>query len=286
MHRQNDHWLEFASRQLLLALFFGWLLASPAIAQQKHAVGFDPLKHLAKAPGWLLKTEGKAFKKENVPAWGIAAGSVVLVYAFDDNLDRYFKRDERLPDITRFFDKTGHLLNQGLWAGFYLTGLLARDEKLVSAGQAMIIAELGANLVGGALWLGLGRERPDTAPNHHTFHPFDFGNLDLAFPPFKVLPSFPSSHVSGNFSIATVLTRYYGFKAGLPMYLFGAATGFSRMARQGHYLSDVVGGAFLGTLFGIAATEVLSAEQNVFGRLSVRPYMARRFGGATLELSF
>lgn len=265
------------------------LISLPSLvnAQEKTSVGFNPLKHLAKAPGWLIKTEVKAFKKSNVKYWGSGVGAVAIAYLFDDKVDRYFKKKERFPDVARFFDKTGHKLNQGLWAVVYLSGLFAKNERLVRTGQAMIIAELGANLVGSTLWFAIGRERPGTAPDHHTFHPFDTDNLNFAkFPPFKVLPSFPSSHVSGNFCIATVISRYYGFKYGLPMYLFGTATGFSRIARQGHYLSDVVGGAFLGTIFGYAATEVLEVEQKVFGRVQITPHYFLGHRGFKISLLF
>ena len=277
-------------KMFILPLSTGFLCVlvaiSPLPAQQKTSIGFNPLKHLTKMPGWLVQTEGKAFKKENAKKYGIAAGAIVAAYFFDDNVDRFFKQKQRFPDTAHFFDKTGHLLNQTLWTGFYMAGMVAQNEKLVSAGQAMIVAELGANLLGGALWFGLGRERPGTAPDHHTFHPFDTDNLDLAFPPFKVLPSFPSSHVSGNFSIATVLVRYYGFKAGLPMFLFGTATGFSRIARQGHYLSDIIGGAFLGTIFGIAATQVVPREKNFLGNVMIMPQLGGRAQGIVVRYAF
>lgn len=267
------------------------LMSQPLAAQQAGAgsgeigsVGFNPLKHLVKAPGWIWQTEKRAFRSDNLKYWGVAAGATALALLLDERIDDELKAEKPLPGLTRDFDKAGNLVNQAGWAVVYVTGLLARDQKMVRTGQAMVIAGASANIFGAALWFAIGRERPVTAPDPFTFHPFDVDNLDLAFPPFKVLPSFPSSHVAGNFAIATVITRYHGAVYGAPLYLFGGFVGFSRMAREGHYLSDVVAGMFLGTLMGFAATDILERDHRVFDRVRVSMLPAAGGGRYGLRL--
>jgi hypothetical protein len=66
--------------------------------------------------------------------------------------------------------------------------------------------------------------------------------------------SFPSGHTSTAFASATVLTYSYGWKAAVMAYPLAILTGASRLADDAHWISDVVGGAFLGILFGRASS--------------------------------
>lgn len=71
--------------------------------------------------------------------------------------------------------------------------------------------------------------------------------------------SFPSGHASAAFFAATVLTHWDGW-AWAPLW-FGLATlvGTSRAYVRIHHPSDVVGGAGVGVLLGVAAVAVLNA---------------------------
>jgi hypothetical protein len=62
--------------------------------------------------------------------------------------------------------------------------------------------------------------------------------------------SFPSGHTAAAFSVAPVLTRHFGWKAGVPAYLLAATTAAGRMEERRHYLSDVVFGAAVGMAAG------------------------------------
>jgi hypothetical protein len=44
----------------------------------------------------------------------------------------------------------------------------------------------------------------------------------------------------------------YGCKVGIPFYAMGVLTGLSRISTNDHWLSDVVAGAAVGTIFGRA----------------------------------
>jgi len=68
--------------------------------------------------------------------------------------------------------------------------------------------------------------------------------------------SFPSGHTSNAFTLATVLERHYGWKAGVPAYAVAATMGYSRIVRDKHWLSDVVAGATLGYIVGRTVVRV------------------------------
>jgi membrane-associated phospholipid phosphatase len=73
--------------------------------------------------------------------------------------------------------------------------------------------------------------------------------------------SFPSGHTASATATATVLQRYFGWKAGVPAYAFAAYVGASRIASDKHHLSDVLMGATLGIAAGRTVTVGLAGEQ-------------------------
>lgn len=65
--------------------------------------------------------------------------------------------------------------------------------------------------------------------------------------------SFPSGHTSNAFALAGSLAYSYGWAAGVPAYLVATGIGVSRIREGRHWMSDVVGGAFLGTFWARAS---------------------------------
>jgi membrane-associated phospholipid phosphatase len=55
--------------------------------------------------------------------------------------------------------------------------------------------------------------------------------------------SFPSGHASTTFMIATVLQRYYGWKAGILGYGVASFVSITRLRQNRHWASDVTAGA-------------------------------------------
>jgi membrane-associated phospholipid phosphatase len=62
--------------------------------------------------------------------------------------------------------------------------------------------------------------------------------------------SFPSGHASTSFMIATVLQRYYGWKAGILGYGVASFISIARVRGNKHWASDVTAGATLGYIVG------------------------------------
>lgn len=75
--------------------------------------------------------------------------------------------------------------------------------------------------------------------------------------------SFPSGHTMVSFIAATILTMY-NRKWGYVAFLAAALIGFSRLYLYVHFPTDVLGGAVLGVLLGIAVTQLM---RKLFGFL-------------------
>jgi membrane-associated phospholipid phosphatase len=105
------------------------------------------------------------------------------------------------------------------------------------AGRAMLVAGAFTQ----ALKIGVGRARPEFSGNDiDTFTPFTLSDNHN---------SFPSGHTAVAFSIAAALAEDVHGKWGRRLLYAGATvTAFARVNNDKHWLSDVVGGAMLGTL--------------------------------------
>ncbi len=118
----------------------------------------------------------------------------------------------------------------GLALGGWGVGALIQDRRLQEFGRDAAEALVDATVTVTVLKYAVGRERPNGADNH----------------------SFPSGHTITAFCFAPVVTRYWGWEAGVPAYLFGVVTGLARVEGYHHYLSDVLAGATLGIVIGNA----------------------------------
>lgn len=66
--------------------------------------------------------------------------------------------------------------------------------------------------------------------------------------------SLPSGHTAGAVATATVLSRHFGLKVGIPAYAASAYVAASRMSANKHHFSDVMVGAAFGVIAGRTAT--------------------------------
>ncbi|MBI4886379.1 MAG: phosphatase PAP2 family protein [Acidobacteria bacterium] len=93
--------------------------------------------------------------------------------------------------------------------------------------------------------------------------------------------SFPSGHTSAAFASATVLTRRWGWRAGVPAYTVATFVGVTRLQNI-HYLSDVTFGAALGIASGLAVhTNILSSRH-----ASIEPIVGRGKTGVALSIAY
>lgn len=106
------------------------------------------------------------------------------------------------------------------------------QKELQTVASEVLRGLVLANALVSPLKLTVGRQRPDGSNNF----------------------SFPSGHSANAFAMTAVLGRRYGWRVGVPLYVFTAAVPVARIHHRRHFFSDVVAGSALGTIAGFAVT--------------------------------
>jgi membrane-associated phospholipid phosphatase len=91
--------------------------------------------------------------------------------------------------------------------------------------------------------------------------------------------SFPSGHATITFSSAEFLRIRYGWKLGLPAYLFASFVGYSRVHANVHYYCDV----FAGAAIGIASSYLMTTS---FKGWAIKPELGAGFRGLRFSTAF
>ena len=138
----------------------------------------------------------------------------------------------------------------------YGVGKAFHNQKAADVGRDMIRAQILSQAMVQTLKYTVRRERPD-------------GSNNL---------SFPSGHSASAFATATVLQRYYGWKAGVPAYALGGYVALARMSWNKHHATDVVMGAGIGIASARAVT--MSVAKSKFS-IGVQP----QTGGASINFT-
>lgn len=158
----------------------------------------------------------------------------------------------RSPATDRVFGAASQAANRStLW--LVLAAVLAAMGRRGrhAAADGIIAIGLASAAVNGPLKLLARRARP---------------SLAVTSSPERVLPmpgsfSFPSGHTASAFAFATALTRALPV-AGLPVLAAAGVVGYSRIHTGVHYPSDVLAGAGIGVLAGVAAPRVLATTRS------------------------
>ena len=88
--------------------------------------------------------------------------------------------------------------------------------------------------------------------------PFDYDPSIRLIIPRPGEYSFPSGHTLTSFMAATVLWSADKKRFGIAALALASLIGFSRLYLQVHYLTDVLGGAVIGIVFGITAIAIIN----------------------------
>lgn len=243
-----------AGQMIRTNLFFREPINSHSKKDSLSIADFSFGSDLKRTPLWIWRTEKTTYTKTPLKYWGAAAGAIGLAYIYDDDIYDWVKREKPFKDHINFFDVAGIGLTRFLWAGLYFGGKITEKQKFIRTGRTMIISSFSDFFAGQVIGIIFPRKRPRDASSRHDIKLFNFDDITSG-------SSFPSGHTSGNFAVATVITFHYGFKYGFPFYIFGGLVGYSRIAKESHYLTDIIGGAFFGTIIGFVATTVLDKER-------------------------
>jgi membrane-associated phospholipid phosphatase len=154
-------------------------------------------------------------------------------------------------DYIDFVDNYGLKTSAAVFSGgTYLYGLIAGDEYVRVTGRMVGESILLAGAVTGSLKIILGRARPTNQDDNYNFQYFEFDDD---------FNSFPSGHTTIAFAISSVIAgRIDRWWAYVGAYGLSASTAYARMYKNRHWFSDVVLGAAIGTLSGLA---VLNAQE-------------------------
>lgn len=197
--------------------------------------------------------------------WGIAAVTVtagLALYIYDDDI-RVFFQDHQTSGLDNaskyFFEPWGNgIYPAALLGGFYIYGLAAKDNnaRQIALGgmQALVLTGISTQLIKHLTH----RHRPnqDTPPNPRLWEG-----------PFKgwEYTSFPSSHTSTAFALASFMSSVYKDKIWVGMLSYGIATGvgLSRIYENEHWASDVLVGAALGYAIGKTIFYMMDGNSNL-----------------------
>lgn len=167
------------------------------------------------------------------PSLGLTLGAGLLAaYALDPSLAEGGSSGGN--DIARAISNAG---GAPLIVGTALARLFGKGGTRRAYGMALEAVGDAATLTGSLKYL-TGRKRPDQADSSRDFDG-----------PVSGFESFPSGHTSAGFAVATVLAKEKPKRKWL-YYGLATAIGWSRMAQNDHWFSDVFAGATIGVYSG------------------------------------
>ncbi|WP_366656722.1 phosphatase PAP2 family protein [Fodinicurvata sp. EGI_FJ10296] len=188
--------------------------------------------------------------REGLTQNALALAGIGLAFALDESVQRSWQNDLRSngsDDVSEPFYEMGVVQNMAIGTGSaYLVGAVSGNRRLQStallAAQSLLIT---AATVEGIKWVG-GRRRPGDGDDA-----WDWGG-----PGSLRNSSFVSGHAAAAFAAASVVAEQYRDTPVVPIVSYGLATGvaLSRINDDGHFLSDVVGGALVGYGIGRLTT--------------------------------
>ena len=176
-----------------------------------------------------------------VRLWHLAAalGGIAAVSVVDDDLREWMvdHRTGGLRDVATTWEYYGHAATPASIAvGTMVTGALTHRPEVTRTGARLATSFLVAAAITRAAKRGIGRARPAAGEGQYSFDSWSGQS------------AFPSGHTTNAFVLTTTLADAIDepwIDAGL--YTLAIGTGASRVINDRHWLSDVVGGALLGT---------------------------------------
>ncbi len=170
-------------------------------------------------------------------------------------------KSDFMTDYIDFVDNYGLKTSAALFSGgTYAYGLIAGDEYVRVTGRLVAESILLSGIITGSMKIILGRARPTNQDDNYNFQFFE---LDDDY------NSYPSGHTTIAFAISSVIAgRIDRWWAYIGTYGIAASTAYARMYKNRHWFSDVVMGAAIGTLSGLAVMNAHDKDQTKSNSLS------------------
>ncbi|HUK82580.1 MAG TPA: phosphatase PAP2 family protein [Verrucomicrobiae bacterium] len=257
----------------------------PPPERKLYLLSYDTTNSLTKYLEWLWKdpinlvTRPIYWRTGEWTTFGIEAGITGALFPLDDPV-----RDVVLDNYSSSFNSSLNTVRDITGAGDYFfvaggalfgSGLLVQNEKLADSGflAAESVAYAGA-LSEGIKFL-TGRERPDTGKNQYQFRRPGSGSSNSSFVSGEAIVAFAFAS-----SVSEVWQNPW---VTWPLYTFAGAAAFQRVYDNRHWLSDVVGAAFLGHTVGKELVH-FHYRRDVDGVL--QPYITRDTVGMQMTFRF
>ncbi|HLX09489.1 MAG TPA: phosphatase PAP2 family protein [Thermoanaerobaculia bacterium] len=250
-------------------------VASDAAVEAEHVSAGMPVWKLLAVDARSILTAPVSWTEHDWAVFGIGVAGVAGLTLADKHLRTEALRGDapletKLANDFRYF---GNYAAFGVLGAFYAGGRIANDAKAQETALDGLIASI---LAGGVITTAIkevaGRSRPSTHQGVYDFHPFS-GNA-----------SFPSGESTEAFAAGSVIAAQYP-NPWVEISCYGTASlvAFARMREDGHWASDVVMGALIGTTVGRA---VVHLNRRLRARVSVAPLLAPGAQGLTLHTAF
>ncbi len=177
-----------------------------------------------------------------------ATAATLLATTQDDAVRDFARRNQTRTwqNITDISNNGGELLAAAILPGaLYAAGLAIDSKELRDVGRISYESILLSGVITTSIKMIVGRARPYN--NLGTRH-FKMFNVKV-----DKFMSFPSGHTTVAFALATVFADRAGSVWAYPVfYTLALSTAYARIYKDKHWLSDVVGGAAIGTLSSLA----------------------------------
>ncbi|HSI68800.1 MAG TPA: phosphatase PAP2 family protein [Gillisia sp.] len=174
-----------------------------------------------------------SWKHNEILTFATVAAGIGFLYLYDEEISQLFRKKEAsvLPILKKFGWYYGSPENHYIInAGFYLYGLISKNEEIRKTGVLLISATLAAGLLQTILKLLIGRARPLRNEGKFSLNSFTRENSYY---------SFPSGHSILSFTTAYAIGKQFSHplpKAG--MYAFGSIAPLSRLWAGAHWFTD------------------------------------------------
>lgn len=231
----------------------------------------------------------EVFKSATTPTWekaailsGLTAGTIGFIQWDDDfrlSARKGVSSDLNTASrIVKFYGEKYVVV--GIGGGLYVTGLAFKNDDIRTAGRLTFEALLVSGITTGSLKLIIGRSRPRLNEGPRKFNFWEWDNA---------LQSLPSGHTTNAFTVSTVLAESIDtWWARVGLYSLAAATSYSRVYDDEHWVSDIALGAAIGYLSGKVIVEINSARetQEIINSLKNRVSLYPTTGGIGMAVHF
>ena len=234
----------------------------------------DDAGHVIGAPA---RWDGSDWMTAGVSAAAVLGSGLLL----DRSMDRFMARHANAS-----WDRTAKaLVNLGgtpsalIAGGTYLAGIAFKEPEVRATGiDTLVTMGLAELLLTLPLKVAVGRSRPSADQGTNDFHPFNGGE------------SFPSSHTTQAFALASVIAGHADNPwVSCVSYGLAGLVGVARMEQRQHFLSDVVGGGLIGTFVGkavVAYNQSLRADWHSKVSLAFAPTFQPGGYGFSVAMKF